>query len=343
MTFHTRSDIPCCADVTADWSDMQQLDSTGFQQQAQEYNAAVAAFEGIDPYCSRTDWILPFHASFTPLAPLHIWRENDSFVVLAQGPPAEEKQLFSSVDSMWGFATALVGGHSPRMLGSICRDSLQSGHLILYGLPNDSIFLDAVASRTASTHRAFLLNSVSRCEASLQGGMEGFFSRRSSKFRVNMRRAVKLVADAGVLFRCIDRVPADTVTGFYAELLAIESRSWKGQSGEGADQPPMKDFYRHMFERIGPAGLLRVIVAELDGQPIGYLHGACVQGRFRGLQFSFDDRYRALSLGNVLQLKMLEWLCREHAGIYDLGMPVPYKKKWAELEHQTQTVYLRPR
>ncbi len=322
---------------------MQQLDSTEFQQQAQTYNGAVAAFAGIDPYCSRTDWILPFHASFTPRAPLHIWHEQESFVVLAQGRPAEEKQLFSSVDSMWGFATALVGGQSPRMLGSICRDSLHQGHLILYGLPNDRAFLDAVAGRTASTHRAFLLNPVSRCVASLQGGMEGFLSRRSSKFRVNMRRAAQRVADAGVLLRCIDRAPADTVTAFYSELLAIESRSWKGQSGEGADKPPMKDFYRHMFERIGPAGLLRVIVAELDGRQIGYLHGAVVNGRFRGLQFSFDDRHRSLSLGNVLQLKMLEWLCREHAELYDLGMAVPYKKKWAELEHQTQTMYLRPR
>ena len=71
------------------------------------------------------------------------------------------------------------------------------------------------------------------------------------------------MADAGVLLRCIERLPADTVTGFYAGLLDIESRSWKGQSGEGADQPPMKEFYRYMFERISPAGLLRVIVAEL--------------------------------------------------------------------------------
>jgi CelD/BcsL family acetyltransferase involved in cellulose biosynthesis len=322
---------------------MRQLDINEFQQQAQTYNGAVAAFAGIDPYCSRTDWILPFHASFTPLAPLHIWHENESFVVLAQGRPAEEKPLFSSVDSMWGFATALVGEDSPRMLGSICRDSLRQGHLILYGLPKDRAFLDAVATQTAPTHRAFLLNPVSRCMASLHGGMEGFLSRRSSKFRVNARRSVQRVTDAGVLFRCIDRVPADSVAGFYEELLVIESHSWKGQSGEGADQPPMKDFYLHMFKRICPAGLLRVIVAELDGMPIGYLHGACVQGRFRGLQFSFDDRYRTLSLGNVLQLKMLEWLCRENVGVYDLGMTVPYKKKWAELEHQTPTVYLRPR
>ena len=321
---------------------MQQLDITGFQHQAQPYNRAVEAFAGIDPYCSRADWILPFHASFTPRAPLLIWQQNESFVVLSQSLADQGKNIFSSVDSMWGFATALVGGAAPEMLGSVCRDRLRQGHILLYGLPQDKIFLNAVAEQTATTHRAFMLNPVCRCVASLHGGMDGFLSRRSSKFRINARKAAKRTAAAGVRFRCIDQVPSDTVMSFYTELLAIESRSWKGQSGEGADQPPMKDFYRRMFERIGPAGLLRVIVAELDGLQIGYLHGACVQGRFRGLQFSFDDRYRALSLGNTLQLKMLEWLCREKVETYDLGMTVPYKKKWAEIEHQTMTVYLRP-
>ena len=321
---------------------LQRCDSQEFQQQAQAYNHAVATFAGIDPYCSRTDWILPFHASFTPLFPLHIWRHNESFVVLAQNPTDKEKQIFSSIDSMWGFAAALVGDNAPDMLGNICRDQLRQGHIILYGLPQEKIFLSAVARQTAATHRAYMLNPVSRCVASLQGGLDGFLSRRSAKFRINARTAAKRTADAGVQFRCIEQVPVDAVTGLYKELLAIEGRSWKGRTGEGADKPPMKDFYRHMFERIGPAGLLRVIVAELDGRPIGYLHGACIQKRFRGLQFSFDDRYRALSLGNTLQLKMLEWLCRENVETYDMGMAVPYKKKWAELEHQTLTVYLRP-
>ncbi len=320
---------------------LQRCDSREFQQQAQAYNHAVATFTGIDPYCSSTDWILPFHASFTPQSPLHIWQQNESFVVLSQSLTGQGKKIFSSVDSMWGFAAALVGEGSPLMLGSVCRDRLRQGHLILYGLPNDRMFLAAIASQTAATHRAFMLNPVSRCVASLHGGMEGFLSRRSSKFRINARKAAKRTAAAGVRFRCIDQAPLDSVLSLYNRLVAIEGRSWKGRSGEGADKPPMKDFYQRMFERIGPAGLLRVIVAELDGLQIGYLHGACVKNRFRGLQFSFDDRYRALSLGNTLQLKMLEWLCREKVETYDLGMTVPYKKKWAELEHQTLTVYLR--
>ncbi len=319
---------------------MQQLAYTEFIKTEQEYNAAVAACAGIDPYCSRTDWILPFHASFTPLAPLHIWQENENFLVLAQSQSGQ--QLFSPADSLWGFATALVGEESPRMLGSVCRSVLRQGHLILYGLPNDRAFLDAVACQSAATHRTLLLKQVTRCVASLQGGLDGFLARRTRKFQVNASRALKRAEQAGLQFTYIEKLPLENLTAFYNDILAIERSSWKGLNDEGADKPPMREFYRHMFERIGPSGRLRAIVAKLDGQPIGYIHGAVVQDRFRGLQFSFDNRYRALSLGNVLQLKMLEWLSREQVTAYDLGMAVPYKKNWAELEQPTQTLYLRP-
>ena len=321
---------------------MQQLTHTEFITTEHEYNAAVAASAGIDPYCSRTDWILPFHGAFTPDSPLHVWREQESFVVLAQARVSENKPVFSSVDSMWGFAAALVGDESPRMLGNLCRDSLRQGHLILYGLPNDKAFLEAVARQSAATHRARLLNPVSRCVASLEGGLDGFLSRRTRKFQVNARRALLRAEDAGLSFRYIFRLRPENIENFYAQILAIERASWKGLHDEGADKPPMREFYRSMFERIGPAGRLRAIVAELDGEQIGYLYGACLPDRFRGLQFSFDDRCRALSPGNVLQLKMLEWLCREGCAAYDLGMAVPYKKNWAELEQTTLTLYLRP-
>lgn len=319
---------------------MQQLSSADFITTEQVYNAAVAACAGIDPYCSRTDWILPFHAAFTPDSPLYIWREHEQFLVLAQSLAG--KHLFSSVDSMWGFASALVGEKSPGLLGSACRDSLRHGHLILYGLPGDRAFLEAISRQCAATHRALLLNPVMRCVASLSGGMDGFLSRRTRKFRANARRALKTAEQAGLRFRHSDTLEPEHIEHFYEELLAVEGRSWKGLRNEGADKPPMLGFYRRMLERIGPAGRLRAIIAELSGRPIGYLYGAVVHSRFRGLQFSFDDRYRALSPGNVLQLKMLAWMSSQGCTEYDLGMCAAYKKNWAELEQATQTLYLRP-
>lgn len=319
---------------------MQQLTRTDFIAAEPEYHGAVAACEGIDPYCCRTDWLLPFHAAFTPDSPLHIWRDGGHFLVLAQSRAG--RQVFSPVDSMWGFASGLVGGGAARMLGRACCGDLRRGHVILYGLPDDRALLGAVARHTAATHRAFLLSPVIRCVASLSGGLDGFLSRRTRKFRASARRALRASERAGLQFRRVDRLAPERVGAFYEQVLAVEARSWKGLRGEGADTPPMREFYRRMLERIGPPGRLRAIMAERDGRPVGYIHGGCTAGRFRGLQFSFDECCRPLSLGNALQLNMLEWLCHDGFAAYDMGMCVPYKKNWTELEQSTMTLYLRP-
>jgi CelD/BcsL family acetyltransferase involved in cellulose biosynthesis len=215
--------------------------------------------------------------------------------------------------------------------------------MVLHGLPADRYFLQAVTRLTEATHRAFMLNPVDRCVASLQDGLDGFLSRRTNKFRVNARRALKRAERAGLQFNYFKSMPQDQIDSFYTSILAVEAASWKSLQGEGADQEPMRSFYREMFRRIIPGGMLRAIIAELGGEDVGYIHGAFLDSRFRGLQLSFDDRCRELSIGNVLQLKMIEWLSREGAQQYDLGMCVAYKRNWAELEQATLTLYLRPR
>ena len=97
-----------------------------------------------------------------------------------------------------------------------------------------------------------------------------------------------------------------------------------------------------MLKRIAPAGFLRLIFADIDGEDIGYIYGTCINKRFRGLQFSFDNKYADLSLGNIMQYQMIEWLCEDNFMEYDLGRLVPYKKKWAEGAFITKTMYLKP-
>jgi hypothetical protein len=321
---------------------MQQLSAEDFEACAPEFNRAVAAFPGIDPYCSRTDWVLPFHGAFTPESPLLVWQDEGSFLALARSAAPDAGELYSSIESMWGFAAALVGPRSPALLGRACAGPLRRGHIVLLGLPPDRDFLSAVTGGVAPSHRAFMLNPVGRCVASLAGGMAGFLSRRQRKFRVNARRAAQRAARAGLAFTHVEAMPRDRIDAFYDQILAIEAASWKGLQGQGVDRGPMREFYRGMLRRIIPAGMLRAIIALLDGRPVGYIHGALTGGRFRGLQLSFDECFRELSIGNLLQLNMIEWLSREGAQHYDLGMCVPYKRHWAELEQVTLTLYLRP-
>ena len=97
-----------------------------------------------------------------------------------------------------------------------------------------------------------------------------------------------------------------------------------------------------MEQRLAARGGLRVIVAAIGDHEVGYLHGGVVADHFRGLQMSFDRSLAELSLGNLLQLEMIEALCEEGVRTYDLGSHSPYKERWAETVHATVTLACNP-
>jgi len=326
--------------------DMKKLSLKQLDREAKIYNASVAAFPGIDPYCSRTDWIIPYWQSFTPENRLCIYRRNESFVALSEHSTPEGDVIMSPLEAMWGFPSALVGPESADMLAELLsaknrRDDCRCSAVILSGFPYDTGLLGALVSAVSGCCRAYMLEPTHRCVASLDGGIDGFLGRRAVKFRVNLRKALRLTSEEGISFRRIARLRGERLCSMYDSILDIERRSWKGKSGQGADQMPMNEFYRLMLRRIAPSGRLRLITAEQNGTAVGYIYGAVVGGRYRGLQFSFDERLAPVSLGNVLQYRMIEWLCEEGCSRYDLGSLVPYKKKWAEGDCKTMTVWLK--
>ena len=87
----------------------------------------------------------------------------------------------------------------------------------------------------------------------------------------------------------------------YRRVLAIESKSWKGQIGSGLSTGSMSEFYRLALPRLAHRGALRLVFLTSEGQDLGFILGAVVGERYRGLQFSFDDRFRDGSPGDVMQ------------------------------------------
>ena len=63
---------------------------------------------------------------------------------------------------------------------------------------------------------------------------------------------------------------------------------------------------------------------------------------YRGQQFSFDDEWRSASLGSLLQMQQLQWLCEEGVARYDMGPVMQYKHHWAEMQVRFDAIALRP-
>ena len=313
-------------------------------RRASTYNAAVAASLGIDPFCSRTEWIIPFYRAFTPGAPLLLWQASDSFVLLAENVAPDGTPVITPLEALWGFACPLIGQDAPSMLEEqLLRGStiaFRTRHVLLCGLPENGYLVHKLSSSLRDAYAAHLGVPTRRCIALLSDGVDGFLRRRSPAFRRNMRRALRRTLQEGVSFERIAKLQGIDIAKTYRRILDIEARSWKGMSGTGVDQQPMRTFYRLVLERIAPAGRLRLIIASHNGKDIGYIYGGFLNGHYRGLQFSFDQRYASLSLGNVLQYHMMVWLCEEGGVFYDLGATMPYKKRWADREVCTHNLLL---
>jgi len=320
---------------------MQRVSRTEIEACCEEYDAAVALDAALDPFCSSSRWLLPYHDAFDFDRPLWCGRSDNSWVWLAERRVGVRTVCLEPLENMWGFGCPLVGPGAAALLARYLVD--RPTPVLLLGLPMDSARIEPLAHALgAERWRSRTLEPTTRFVASLAGGVEGWASRRSARFLRNLRADLRQVEGAGIRFRRVHCGPGPELAALYERILAIEGRAWKSLEGRGADSEPMRSFYDHAWHRLAEQGQLRVLLAESQGRELGYLHGALVDGRFRGLQFSFDEAVRSLGLGNALQYQMLDWLCELGAADYDMGSHSEYKRRWAEPGLTTFGLVLHP-
>lgn len=317
--------------VRIDFSFVEPVALDAFLDEADAFDAAVARSTDIDRFCSSTDWILPAYETWG--APCRPWlrRGAGGYVALLESVDPLGRRALLGFDVMWGFSCPIVGA-DPVEFAAYMRE--QEWRLVLVqGLtPSSPLFARLVGALGTWTDLG-TGETLTRWVASLAGGMDGFLSRRSAKFRGNVRRARRRAADAGIV---VDAGPPD-----FARIVSVERRSWKGPAGTGLISHDLRAFYERMVDRLGERA--RCLFARRDGVDVGYILGGVRGNLYRGLQFSFDETCAELSLGHVLQIEQIEALCAEGVTTYDLGIDMAYKRHWADEAISTVTLAaLRP-
>src|SRR5262249_7295179 len=77
--------------------------------------------------------------------------------------------------------------------------------------------------------------------ASLEGGLDGFLSRRSRELRKSLRKSQRAARDAGLTFESV-RAPEERAALLYDRIQVVEARSWKSREGVGIHAGPMRAF-----------------------------------------------------------------------------------------------------
>ncbi len=320
---------------------MKSLSLEEFSQASDRFDRLVMQSPDVDLFCSSSSWVLPAAEALMPGRDPWIWEGPEGFVAMMRGMHPDGWHYLEPLESMWGLASPLISPEPAVLVAAFTqlarRYEADWELLLIGGVVQGSVAYDSLIKSMGSRYRLRLGRATQRHCASLEGGLEGFLSRRSRKFRANLRRDQRTAAQAGVVFEQADGPELDPAA-LYERILRVERQSWKGMRGVGIDQGQMRDFYAQMVRQLLPIGALRVLFARLGDQDVSYILGGVLGDTFRGLQFSYVHQHRDLALGNLSQVAMIERLAGEGVVYYDLGSDIEYKARWGEGGMRTVTL-----
>jgi hypothetical protein len=308
-------------------------------------NQLAAASALADPLCSRSEWVFSYHQTIAAHRTLHLKATEDSVLTLAGYHHPTLGPLLEPVESHWFFGRPLLGPDSVELLKALLHEPHhrhQRPCVAISGIDLEGPLLGQLLRLLAPRYEVGCLEPIRFRSAALHDGPEGFLGRRSRKFRGNLRRAIKKGGDTGLEFeRCIPRDQNEAHKAF-ERMVSVERTSWKGLENCGMTEEPYLTFYRSVYMRMSENHTSRAIFARVEGRDIGFVMGGVDGTSYRGQQFSFAADREGLSLGNLLQWEMIQWLCENNILRYDLGSVLEYKTHWAEIETQSHTLVWRP-
>ncbi len=307
-----------------------------------ELDRDVIQTASIDRFCSSSAWVLPAARALMPPRQSWVRRGEHGWLAAMIGRHASGIVYVEPLELAWGMACPLISPDPQPFAEEVAAAIAERKDwnvMLLAGLAPGSAMLAALMTALPARIERRFGQSTLRIVASLDGGLDGFLSRRSRNFRKALRASTRDAADAGITFERV-RVGADEAEALYARIVAVERRSWKGEDGVGIHQGSMHDFYENMVPRLAARGRQRTIFARQGDRDVAYCLGAVFDGEYRGLQFSYDRELERLSLGSLCQQAQIQWLAEEGVRRYDLGHDMDYKRRWAEDVFETTMLVL---
>lgn len=311
--------------------------------EAERFDGAVAASaEVTDTFCSSSAFVQSAFLGLQPGRAARAFRVSDAgYLVFAErevsiGADPRVRRLWEPYEAMWGLACPIVGAEVDVLAAALAaqldeeRRGAGAPLVLVCGLTHDGALLRALAQALSFGHRLQPGNETARCVASLEGGLDGFYARRSPAVRRALRRARRDAENAGLRAEHHRPGTADEAARLYARAVALDDVSWKGRAEVGLRGSGLYAFYAEMLPRLAKRGALRMVFIVDGDTDVAYLFGGVRERSFRGLQFAFRAGREDASLGNVAQLAAITALCDEGMTRYDLGVAADYKHKWAE-------------
>ncbi len=240
-------------------------------------------------------------------------------------------------------------GEDPGVLAALfsCLRSRQQDWdcLILKKVPSSSPTASTLPPVLRELGYSHHVHGGRRCPyVNIDSDWDTFFRSRPLKFRKSCRNKLNRARR-----RC--EVEVEEVRDYprfsdiYEEIQGVAARSRLAANGGALTSTPERVwFYRRVAELAAARGWLNAWTLRFDTRMVAFEYHLSVDGVNYGLLASFDEGYRALSPGSVLDYNVVRGLFLDRRKGYDQGGGEAfYKRRWTEavLDHVDIAVFPR--
>ena len=157
----------------------------------------------------------------------------------------------------------------------------------------------------------------------------------SRKIRRDLERTERRLAGEGRLEIFVSS--HDTLAADYEQLVSLHTARWQAAGGSGIfSTDHHRRFFQAAFAGLARAGILRLFVVRLNGEPIAATCGFLHRRHYCHFIAGYDPRWSPLSLGSYVVYVALQAAVSEGAGCFDfLRGKEAYKYRWGAIDYQT--------
>lgn len=164
-----------------------------------------------------------------------------------------------------------------------------------------------------------------------EGAWDDFFQSRSTRFRKASRNKLNKIAKRGNVTVRKYHAPEEMEEAIEI-IFDIGLKGWKHTIGNSVSSTDgNRAFYGGIARELSPVDGVNLWVMSLDGLPIAFEYHIRNRNYIIGLVGDFDDAYKDLSPGSVLDLHIMKSLFEEGDCVYNMGSGSSfYKDNWTE-------------
>lgn len=162
-----------------------------------------------------------------------------------------------------------------------------------------------------------------------QGAWDDFFRSRSTRFRKASRNKLNKIAKRGRVDVRRYHAPEDMEEALKI-IFEIGLKGWKQTINNSVSSTEgNRAFYAGIARELSPVGGVDIWVLSLDGVPIAFEYHIRNGKYIIGLVGDFDDSYKDISPGSVLDFHIMKSLFEEGGCVYNMGSGSSfYKDNW---------------